>query len=161
MKKISKAWNLVFDWLGNGKKIIIGIIFIAVGFVWNFICYSEAGLGQPPLIIMLAGGLLLVNALMSKLVGTNINPLLYILICIVMLELGLFLMEDEEIDFTNMVAIWGACYIFTWALQYCLLEAAEVDGIAKRIVIAFFEVLLGVVALGVVFGGPVIIAALL
>lgn len=159
MKQIKETWNLIFHWLGNGKKLIIGIGFLVIGFLWNYGSESSEALQQLPFIIMLAGALCLVNALFSKLLQTNINVLCFILIFVVILELGMYLMGNEELAFTNMVAIWGACFLFAWALNYALLEAGSMDGVVKRIVVAFFESLLGAVAVVVTFGVPVYIAA--
>lgn len=155
MKQIKETWNLIFDWLGNGKKLVIGIGFLIIGFLWNYLSGSQEALQQLPYIIMLAGALCLVNALFSKLIKANINLLCFILIFVVIFELGMFLMRDEELAFTNMVAIWGACYLFVWALNYALLEAGSMDGAIKRIVVAFFETLVGALAVVATFGIPV------
>jgi hypothetical protein len=159
MKKLVEVWNLVFNWIGNGKKTLMGIAFLAIGFLWNYLSGSSEALQQIPFVIMLIGALLLVNALFSKLTGKNINPLAFILIFVVIMELGLYLTRDVEIDFTNMVAIWGACFLFVWALNYALLEATGIPELVKRVVIAFFETLVGAAAIAVAFGIPILIAA--
>ncbi len=158
MKQFKEIWALVFNWMGNGKKTVMGIGFLVVGFLWNYASQSDRTLGQIPFVIMLAGGLCLVNALFSKLTNENINVLFFILIFVVMMELGIYLMGGETSDFTNLVTIWGACAIFVWALNYALLEAAEMDGVVKRIVIAFFETLAGAVVMVAVFALPIWLA---
>jgi len=158
MKQFKEIWELVFNWMGNGKKTAMGIGFLVIGFLWNYAFQSDRTLGQIPFVIMLAGGLCLVNALFSKLTNENINVLLFILIYVVMMELGIYLMGGETSDFTNLVTIWGACAIFVWALNYALLETTEMDGIVKRIVIAFFETLAGAVVMVAVFALPIWLA---
>lgn len=160
MKQVKETWDLIFNWLGNGKKTIMGIGFLLIGFLWNHFSGSSEALQQLPFIIMLTGALCLVNALFSKLIKANINLLLFILIFIVIMELGMYLMGNEELAFTNMVAIWGACFLFIWALNYALLEAGSIDGAAKRIVVAFFESLAGAAAIVVTFGVPIWMAAI-
>ncbi len=155
MKQFKEIWELVFNWMGNGKKTVMGIGFLVIGFLWNYAFQSDRTLGQIPFVIMLAGGLCLVNALFSKLANENINVLLFILIYVVMMELGIYLMGGETSDFTNLVTIWGACAIFVWALNYALLETTEMDGVVKRIVIAFFETLAGAVVMVAVFALPI------
>ncbi len=155
MKQFKEIWELVFNWMGNGKKTVMGIGFLVIGFLWNYAFQSDRTLGQIPFVIMLAGGLCLVNALFSKLTNVNINVLLFILIYVVMMELGIYLMGGETSDFTNLVTIWGACAIFVWALNYALLETTEMDGVVKRIVIAFFETLAGAVVMVAVFALPI------
>lgn len=159
MKQLKEAWNLVFGWLGNGKKTIIGIAFVVVGFLWNYFSESSESLQHMPFVVMMAGALCLVNALFSKLSGENINLLFFILIFVVILELGVYLMGGEELTFTGLVSIWGPCVLFVWALHYALLEASGIDGVVKRIVIAFFELLVGAIAIGIVFGVPIWLAA--
>ena len=160
MKQIKETWNLVFNWLGNGKKVMIGIAFLLIGAVWNYFSHPAEGLAQVPFVIMLTGGLCLVNALFSKLTVTNINPLLFVLIYVTMMELGIALMGGDTSDFTNLVTIWGACTIFIWALNYALLESAEMDGVVKKIVISFFETLVGAVAMVTIFALPIWLAAM-
>ena len=80
MKQIKDTWNLVFRWLGNGKKVVIGLAFLLIGYGWNYLSHPAEGLSQVPFVIMLAGGLCLVNVLFSKVTEKNINPLLFVLI---------------------------------------------------------------------------------
>lgn len=152
MKQAKEIWNMIFNWLGNGKKVIMGIIFLLAGFVWNYFGYSSEGLAEIPFVIMLAGGLFLLNAIFSKATGTNINPLFFVLIFVSMMELGIVLMAGDAIsNFTNVVMVVGACMIFVWALNYALLESGEIPGVVKKIVIAFFEMLSEAVLLVVLF----------
>lgn len=155
MEQFKETWKLVFNWLGNGKKTMIGVGFLVVGFFWNMASQSGHTLEQIPFIIMVTGILCLVNALFSKLTEQNINLLFFVLIFICIMELGIYLMGGETIDFTNLVMIWGSCSVFIWALNYALLETTEMDGIVKRIVIAFFETLVGAAAIVAVFAVPI------
>lgn len=159
MEQFKEIWKLVFNWLGNGKKVIIGVGFLLVGFVWNMAGRSTHTLEQIPFIIMAAGALSLVNALFSKWTKQNINLLFFVLIYICIMELGIYLMGGETVDFTSLVQIWGSCSVFIWALNYALLESTEMDGIIKRIVIAFFETLIGAAAIVAVFAVPIWLAA--
>ena len=59
MKQIKETWNLVFNWLGNGKKVLMGIGFLLIGFLWNYLSHPAEGLEQLPFLIMLTGGLCL------------------------------------------------------------------------------------------------------
>lgn len=159
MEQWKETGKLIFNWLGNGKKTIIGVGFLLIGFLWNMAGSSVHTLEQIPFIIMVAGALSLVNALFSKLTAQNINLLLFVLIYVCILELGIYLMGGETADVTELVLIWGACSAFIWALNYALLETTEMDGIVKRIVVAFFETLIGVAAIVAVFAIPIWLAA--
>ncbi len=159
MKQVRETWNLIFNWMGNGKKVIMGIAFLLVGFVWNYFSHPLEGLAQVPFIVMLTGGLCLLNAFFSKVTDANINLLFFVLIYISMMELGIALMAGDTSNFTNLVTIWGACMMFVWALNYALLESAELPGVVKKIVIAFFETLLGAVVMVVLFVLPIWLAA--
>ena len=139
MKQFKEIWDLIFNWLGNGKKVIIGIGFLVIGFVWNMTSQSIHTLEQVPFIIMVTGGLCLVNVLF------------FVLIFVCIMELGIYLMAGETSDFTNLIMIWGACFLFGWALNYALLETVQLEGIAKKIVMAFFETLAGAAMIVAVF----------
>lgn len=159
MEQFKETWNLIFNWLGNGKKTIIGVAFLLIGFLWNMASQPAHTLEQVPFIIMVTGGLSLVNALFSKLTEQNINLLFFVLIYVCIMELGIYLMAAETSNFTNLVMIWGACFAFIWGLNYALLEATEMDGIVKRIVVAFFETLAGAAVIVAVFAVPIWLAA--
>lgn len=159
MKQFKETWELIFNWLGNGKKTIIGLGFLVIGFFWNMAGQSVHTLEQVPFIIMVTGGLCLVNALFSKLTDQNINLLFFVLIFISIMELGIYLMGGETSDLTNLVMIWGACFVFIWALHYALLETTEIDGVVKKIVIAFWESLAGAAAIVAIFAFPIWLAA--
>lgn len=156
MKQVKEMWNLVFNWLGNGKKTIMGIGFIVVGVIGNILANPAEGLAQLPFIIMMMGALCLVNALFSKLSGSNINLLLFLLVFVVIMELGIYLMDDADIAMTDMVSIWGPCFIFVWALQYVVLQLADIEPVVKRVVIAFFETLVGIIAVAATFFLPIL-----
>lgn len=160
MKQIREIWNMVFEWLGPGKKLIMGAIFVLCGSIINVLLQSAEGLTQGTFLLLAAGALFWVNALFSKLTNCNINVLCFTLIFIVIYELGMFLMGDNmENTLPNLLSVWAPCFVFVWALQYVVLEAADMDKIAKRIVIAFFETVVGVIAIVAAFIIPVWIAA--
>lgn len=142
MKQMKELWILVNNWLGNGKKCMIGLVFLLVGFAINWFSHPAEGLSEIPFVLMVAGGLCLVNALFSKGTGKNINLLLFVLAFICMMDLGIVLLDGDFSRFTTMVTVIGACTIFSWALNFALLQATEVDGVAKKIVISFFETVL-------------------
>lgn len=159
MKQFKEMWELVFNWLGNGKKTVMGIGFLLIGFFWNMASRSSYTLEQVPFIIMVTGALCLVNALFSKLTARNINLLLFVLIFVVIMELGIYLMGGDTSDFTNLILIWGACFIFICGLHYALLETTQIEGVVKKIVIAFWESLVGAAAIVAVFAFPIWLAS--
>lgn len=159
MKQIGEMWNLIFQWLGTGKKIIMGLGFLVAGVFANVILQPKAGLTQASFLLFMIGALFLVNALFSKLTSCNINVLYFTLIFVIIFELGIFLMGDMETNFTNLISVWGPCYLFVWALQYVVLEIADMERVSKRIVIAFFDTLVGTIAVVAAFFLPVWIAA--
>ena len=85
MKQVKEMWNLIFNWLGNGKKTIMGIGFLLVGVIGNVIANPNGGLEQFPFVLMMIGALCLVNALFSKVSGCNINLLLFLLVFVVII----------------------------------------------------------------------------
>ena len=155
MKQIAEIWNLVFDWLGAGKKAIMGAGFLVVGSIVNVILQPPEGLTQGSFILLVIGALFLVNALFSRLTKCNINVLYYTLVFVVIMELGIFLMGDMETNFTNLVSVWGPCFLFIWALQYVVLQVADMERVSKRIVIAFFDSLVGTIAVAAAFFIPI------
>lgn len=52
MKQLKELWTLVNNWLGNGKKCIIGLVFFLVGFVMNWFSHPVEGLSQIPFTLM-------------------------------------------------------------------------------------------------------------
>ena len=54
MKQLKELWTLVNNWLGNGKKCIIGLVFFLVGFVMNWFSHPVEGLSQIPFTLMTA-----------------------------------------------------------------------------------------------------------
>ena len=155
MKKINEMWNLVFDWLGNGKKVMMGIAFILVGTIVNMLVESSSGLAQSAFIFFVMGALFIVNAMFSKITNCNINVVLYTLAFVVIMELGIYLMADLNRSFTNMASVWGPCFLFVWALQYVVLQVADMERVSKRLVIAFFDSLVGVLAVVLAFIVPI------
>lgn len=158
MKKFSEMWNLIFEWMGTGKKVVMGIGFLVTGAIVNLIIQPKAGLTQGTFLLFMIGALFLVNALFSKLTQCNINVLYYILVFVVILELGIWMMGDLETDFTHLVSVWGPCFLFVWALQYVVLQVADMEKASKRIVIAFFDTLAGGIAVVAAFFLPVWLA---
>ena len=158
MKQVKEMWNLVFNWLGNGKKTIMGIGFLIVGIIANVIANPNGGLAQFPFVLMMIGALCLVNALFSKLSGCNINLLLFILVFVVIIELGIYLMTDLDTTLTDMASVWGPCFLFMWALQYVVLQLADLQPLVKRVVIAFFATLVGALAVVAVFFLPIFLS---
>lgn len=154
MEHIVELWNTVFEWLGTGKKVIMGILFLLAGTIVNVIWQPPEGLTHSSFLLFMVGMLFLVNALFSKLLKCNINVLYYILVFVVILELGVALMEDVQ-NVTNIISIWGPCFLFVWALQYVVLQAADMEGIAKRIVIAFLDTVAGAAAIVAAFMLPI------
>ena len=131
MKQLKELWTLVNNWLGNGKKCIIGLVFFLVGFVMNWFSHPVEGLSQIPFTLMTAGGLCLVNALFSKWTDKNINLLFFVLAFICVMDLGIVLLDGDFSQFTTMVTVTCACTGFSWALNFALLQSVEVDGAAN------------------------------
>ena len=121
MKQLKELWTLVNNWLGNGKKCIIGLAFLLVGFVMNWFSHPVEGLSQIPFTLMTAGGLCLVNALFSKWTDKNINLLFFVLAFICVMDLGIVLLDGDFSQFTTMVTVTCACTVFPWALNFALL----------------------------------------
>ena len=115
MKQLKELWTLVNNWLGNGKKCIIGLAFLLVGFVMNWFSHPVEGLSQIPFTLMTAGGLCFVNALFSKWTDKNINLLFFVLAFICVMDLGIVLLDGDFSQFTTMVTVTCACTVFSWA----------------------------------------------
>lgn len=158
MEQVKEMWNLVFNWLGNGKKTIMGIAFLLVGMIANVIAKPDGGLARLPFILLMVGALCLVNALFSKVSGCNINLLLFILVFVAIIELGIYLMTDLDTTLTDMASVWGPCFAFIWALQYVVLQLADIKPAVKRVVIAFFTLLCGIIAIVAVFFLPIFLS---
>lgn len=158
MKQCKEMWELVFNWLGNGKKTVMGAGFLLAGFLWNMAGQPAHILEQVPFIIMVTGGLCLVNALFSRLLEQNINLLGFILIYICIMELGMALMGGDVPENADLVLIWSACFVFVWALNYALLETTGFDGVIRKIVFSFFEALAGAAVIVGVFAATVWLA---
>lgn len=159
MKQIKEMWNLVFEWLGNGKKAIMGLGFLAIGIIVNCIINPAQGITQSTFLLLMIGALLLVNALCSKLAKCNIHAFYYILVFVAIIELAIYLMEEVEMDLSGILSVGGPCFVFVWALQYIVLLANEMESTTKRIVIAFFVSLAGLLAVACAFFIPILIAA--
>lgn len=159
MKQLKELWTLVNNWLGNGKKCIIGLAFLLVGFVMNWFSHPVEGLSQIPFTLMIAGGLCLVNALFSKWTDKNINLLFFVLAFICVMDLGIVLLDGDFSQFTTMVTVTCACTVFSWALNFALLQSVEVDGAAKKIVMSFLATVCSAVIMAAVFVGSIWLAS--
>lgn len=152
MEQIKEAWNLVFNWIGNGKKMIMGGCFLIAGIIGQSM--SEKTLAQIPFILMSMGVLCFVNALFSKITKKNINLLLFLLINILVTEVGITVMAADLFEGVTMIGVWCLCGVIVWILQTLILRE---ENIPKRVVLTFFETLLSAVAILVVFVLPIFI----
>ncbi|MCH5251393.1 MAG: hypothetical protein J1F22_00335 [Lachnospiraceae bacterium] len=158
MEQIKEMWSLVFDWLGNGKKMIIGAIFLLIGIIGQAL--SEKTLAQIPFLLMAVGLMCFVNALFSKIADKNINLLLYQLIYVVVLEIGLaatssgFLGNEGVVDGTTLIGIWLLCIVVAWILQSLLIK---IDNVPKRLVLGLAETLLSGLVVVIAFVVPILI----
>lgn len=147
--------QLAWQW----KKCIIGLVFFLVGFVMNWFSHPVEGLSQIPFTLMTAGGLCLVNALFSKWTDKNINLLFFVLAFICVMDLGIVLLDGDFSQFTTMVTVTCACTVFSWALNFALLQSVEVDGAAKKIVMSFLATVCSAVIMAAVFVGSIWLAS--
>jgi hypothetical protein len=160
-KKILQIWNAVFDWFGNGKKLIVAALFLLAGMIGQ--SFSQKTLAQIPFILMAAAVMCVVNALFSKIASYNINILLYLLINVAATEIGLSLTSynilgsDTEIDSMTMMLIWGICILAVWILQTLLIRIPEWP---RRIALAAGETVLSAVAVCVAFVVPILLSVL-
>lgn len=152
MEQIKEIWNLVFNWIGNGKKMIMGGCFLIAGIIGQSM--SEKTLAQIPFILMAMGVLCFVNALFSKITKKNINLLLFLLINILVAEIGITVMAAGLFEGVTMIGVWCLCGVVVWILQTLILQE---ENILKRVVLTFFETLLSAVAILVVFVLPIFI----
>ena len=75
------------------------------------------------------------------------------------MDLGIVLLDGDFSQFTTMVTVTCACTVFSWALNFALLQSVEVDGVAKKIVMSFFATVCSAVIMAAVFVGSVWLAA--
>ena len=108
---------------------------------------------------MTAGGLCFVNALFSKWTDKNINLLFFVLAFICVMDLGIVLLDGDFSQFTTMVTVTCACTVFSWALNFALLQSVEVDGAAKKIVMSFLATVCSAVIMAAVFVGSIWLAS--
>ena len=101
----------------------------------------------------------LVNALFSKWTDKNINLLFFVLAFICEMDLGIVLLDGDFSQFTTMVTVTCACTVFSWALNFALLQSVEVDGAAKKIVMSFLATVCSAVIMAAVFVGSIWLAS--
>lgn len=152
MEQIKEMWDLVFNWLGNGKKAIMGGIFLLIGIIGQSM--SDKTLTQMPFILMAMGLLCYVNALFSKLTKNNINLLLFLLLNVFLTEVSIAAVTADTISETTMAGICIICIFVLWVLQVFMIRA---EIMTKRIVLAFLMTCLDVVAVLAAFALPILI----
>lgn len=162
MERETKLWNLVFDWFGNGKKMIVGGLFFLAGAAAQ--SFSTKTLQQIPFLLMAAGLMCFVNALFSKMYKTNINLLLFLLINIAAIDCGIFFTSHSlpgsagAIDSMTVALIWIVCILAVWALQALILP---LESIPRRAGAAFLETLLSAAAVLTAFIIPIMLSVFL
>lgn len=154
MRYIVEQWNALLEWLGTGKKVMLGIIFFIAGVIVNWLWRPPEGLMHGSFLLLMTGVLFFVNALFSKLCKCNIHVVYFILAFIVILELALYLSGDLQ-KFSNAFMLWGPCFLFVWALQYVVLQVSGMEKFSKRAVIAFLETAVGTIGTVAVFVIPI------
>lgn len=152
MKTAKEMWELVSHWLGNGKKMIIGGIFLVSGIIW-FLCTNmnvEGDAFRFIYLCMIVGLMCFVNAMFSKLTGNNINLFVFLLINIVLSTLAL----EMNIDYDLQFAFQCGCFVFAWVFHGILLPEKQ---ILKRIVMSFFLAFFSLLAVFVSLFGPIML----
>ncbi|MCH5265016.1 MAG: hypothetical protein J1F02_03895 [Lachnospiraceae bacterium] len=152
MEPIEEKRESLFQWIGNGKKMIIGGLLLLAGIIGQIL--SDRTLEQIPFILMSAGLMCFVNTLFSKLTDYNIHLLLFLVINIVAMEIGLTITAADIIEGVTLYSVWVICGIAAWIFQAMILK---IEGSAKRAVLSFFETLLSVLALGAALFLPIIL----
>lgn len=152
MEQIKEMWDLVFNWIGNGKKAIMGGCFWLAGMIGQSM--SDKTLTQIPFILMAMGLLCYVNALFSKVTKNNINLLIYLLLNIFLTEICIAVVSAGAVSETTMFGICIACVLVLWVLQVFMVRA---EVMTKRIVLAFLMTCLDAVAVLAAFALPIII----
>ena len=95
----------------------------------------------------------------SKWTDKNINLLFFVLAFICVMDLGIVLLDGDFSQFTTMVTVTCACTVFSWALNFALLQSVEVDGAAKKIVMSFLATVCSAVIMAAVFVGSIWLAS--
>ncbi len=152
MKTAKEMWELVSHWLGNGKKMIIGGIFLVSGLIW-FLCDGmdvESEAFRFIYLFVAVGLMCFVNAMFSKLTETNINLFIFLLINIVLSTLALEMNVDYDLQF----AFQCGCFVFAWAFHGIVLQEKQ---IIKRIVMSFFLAFFSLMAVLVALFGPIML----
>ncbi len=159
MEQIKEMWELVFTWLGNGKKMIVGGIFLLAGVAGQIV--SGRTLAQFPFLLMAMGFVCFVNALFSRICACNINLLLCLLLYLLATEAGIAMAADvlDAEGSTMAVILCCVCFILIWIGQFFLIRG--IPGITKRAVLAFLEVLLSVAAIAAALLLPILLHTLL
>jgi hypothetical protein len=155
-------WNKIFQWFGNGKKMLAGVLLLVAGMIGQ--SFSQKTLAQIPFILMASGLMCFVNVLFSKISKHNINILIFLLINIAALETALSLTSyqmpgsDTAVDSMTMALIWIACLVVVWILQIFLLR---IPGWSVRIAMAAGETVVSVIAVCVAFIVPIILSVIM
>ncbi len=143
----------LFQWIGNGKKMIIGAILLAAGIVGQLL--SGRTLAQIPFVLMGAGLMCFVNALFSKIASCNIHLLLYLIINIAAMELAIAIAGADVLDSTTLYGAWVGCGVAAWIFQIALMKT---EGGVRRVVLSFCETLFSAVALVAAFVVPIFLS---
>lgn len=150
MEQTKELWNLIFNWFGNGKKMILGTGLLVAGIIGQII--SDKTLAQLPFVLMATGVLCFVNALFSKITSHSINILIFLVINVVMIEALIATSSIEEQ--ATRFGVWAILVIAAWLLHTRMIRA---ERLPKRAVLAFLETLLCAVAIVAAFILPIIL----
>ncbi len=161
MEQIKEMWELVFTWLGNGKKMIVGGIFLLAGMAGQIA--SGKTLAHIPFLLMAMGLVCFVNALFSRICACNINLLLCLLLYLLVAEWGIvaggIILGAPLGDSTPTVILCWVCFVLVWAGQFFLIRNTR--EIMKRAVLAVLEVLMSLAAIAAAFLIPILLHTLL
>lgn len=152
MEQVKEMWNLVFGWIGNGKKMIMGGIFLLAGLIGQ--SFSDKTLTQIPFVLMVMGVLSFVNALFSKITKNNINLFLFLFANILVTEIAIALASAELLEGAALFGAEVLCVIVLWALHTWLLKAEDK---IKRVVLAFAATCTSIVAVLLAFALPIML----
>ena len=165
-KKEPNMWELVSQWIGNGKKMIFALLFLVLGVIIQ-IC-SDKTLSQIAFVFLSAGMMCVMNAIFSKAAKQNINLIIYLLVNVVVLELAInfssmgFSQDTSSSNasmFDSSIGLicFGAAFVVDWIVHTILIKDAYGP---KKIVQGFLLTALSLVAAAIAFVVPIFISCL-
>lgn len=148
-ERFMKQWNAKC-------RLLTGLVLFLIGLIIQLL--SDKTLDMYAFYMMSAAMMCVTNVLICKMVKGDADFILHVVLNLAILIVGFLLAESEMISGTVMYTAFAICLVADWVVNAILLPC---DDLLKRIVMGFFDMLINVFFVAVVFIIPIMMKVFL